>query len=150
MPNSQKVVLVTGSATGIGRACAIRFAKEGLAVAVNYSRSEPEAQATLADVRRIGVPAILCSCNVSDDASVRQMVQRCLQELGGLDILVNNAATTRFIDHSRLDELNDEVWDEILNVNLKGPFYCCRSAMPLLQERSGAVVNVTSIAGLQG
>src|SRR5262249_5197177 len=128
----------------------IQFAKEGLAVAVNYSRSEPEAQATLADVRRIGVPAILCSCNVSDDASVRQMVQRCLQELGGLDILVNNAATTRFIDHSRLDELNDEVWDEILNVNLKGPFYCCRSAMPLLQERSGAVVNVTSIAGLQG
>src|SRR5207248_9297614 len=71
-------------------------------------------------------------------------------ELGGLDVLVNNAGTTRFIEHADLDALTDEVWDEILGVNLKGTFYCCRAALPLLRERGGCVVNVTSVAGLQG
>jgi 3-oxoacyl-[acyl-carrier protein] reductase len=150
MAKARKVALVTGSATGIGRAAAIRFAKEGLAVAINYSRSETEATETLAEVQRHGVPAILCPCNVADDGAVRSMVARCRDELGGLDIVVNNAGTTRFVDHKRLEELSDEVWDEILGVNLKGTFYCCRAAMPLLQERNGAIVNVTSVAGLQG
>jgi 3-oxoacyl-[acyl-carrier protein] reductase len=150
MAKSRKVALVTGSATGIGRAVAVRLAKEGLAVAVNYSRSEKEANETLSEVQSHGVPAILCAANVADDAAVRSMVARCRQELGGVDILVNNAGTTRFVDHASLDALGDEVWDEILNVNLKGTFYCCRAAMPLLQERQGAIVNVTSVAGIGG
>ena len=66
------------------------------------------------------------------------MVARCKDELGGLDVLVNNAGTTRFIDHTNLEALTDEVWDEIFNVNLKGTFYCCRAALPLLQERRGS------------
>jgi 3-oxoacyl-[acyl-carrier protein] reductase len=142
--------LVTGSATGIGRAVAVRLAQRGLAVAVNYSRSEAEAQETLAEVKCQGVPGILCRCNVADDAGVRAMVGRCRDELGGLDVLVNNAGTTRFINHTDLEAVTDEVWDEILGVNLKGTFYCCRAALPLLQERRGAIVNVTSVAGLQG
>src|SRR5207253_2063691 len=81
--------------------------------------------------------------------AVRTMVARCREEFGGLDIVVNNAGTTRFIEHTNLDALTDEVWDEILGVNLKGTFYCCRAALPLLQERGGAIVNVTSVAGLQ-
>jgi 3-oxoacyl-[acyl-carrier protein] reductase len=146
----RKVALVTGSATGIGRAVAVRFAREGLAVAVNYSRSEREAEETLAEVRKHGVPAILCRANVADDAAVRAMVARCREELGSLDVLVNNAGTTRFIDHTDLDALTEDVWDEILAVNLKGTFYCCRAALPLLQQRGGCIVNVTSVAGLQG
>jgi 3-oxoacyl-[acyl-carrier protein] reductase len=146
----RKVALVTGSATGVGRAAALRFAREGFAVAVNYSRSEKEAQTTLADVQALGVPAILCRASVADDAAVRDMVRRCRDELGGLDVLVNNAGTTHFIDHSDLDALTDDVWDEILGVNLKGAFYCCRAALPALRERRGAIVNVTSVAGLQG
>src|SRR5437763_11115253 len=78
------------------------------------------------------------------------MVDRCREELGGLDVLVNNAGTTHFIEHANLEALTDEVWDEIFSVNLKGTFYCCRAALPLLQERGGAVVNVTSVAGLGG
>jgi 3-oxoacyl-[acyl-carrier protein] reductase len=147
---ASRVALVTGSATGIGRATALRFAQRGLAVAVNYSRSVKEAKETLAEVKRHGVAAILCQCNVAVEAEVRAMIGRCHDELGGLDILVNNAGATRFIDHADLDALTDEVWDEILGVNLKGTFYCCRAALPLLQERQGAIVNVTSIAGLQG
>jgi 3-oxoacyl-[acyl-carrier protein] reductase len=145
-----RVALVTGSATGIGRATALLLAQRGLAVAVNYSHSENEAKQTLDEVRSHGVAAIVCRCNVADEAEVRAMVRRCREELGGLDVLVNNAGTTRFIDHANLDALTDEVWDEILGVNLMGTFYCCRAALPLLQERQGAIVNVTSIAGLQG
>jgi 3-oxoacyl-[acyl-carrier protein] reductase len=146
----RKVALVTGSATGVGRAAALRFAREGFAVVVNYSRSEKEAQATLADVKALGVPALLCRANVGDDDAVRDLVRRCRDELGGLDVLVNNAATTHFIEHTDLDALTEEVWDEILGVNLKGAFYCCRAALPALRERGGAIVNVTSVAGLQG
>src|SRR5262245_47269920 len=146
----QKVALVTGSATGIGRAVALRFAKEGLSVAVNYSRSKQEAESTLAEVKRLGVPAILCEANVADEAAVEAMVRRCREELGGLDVLVNNAGTTRFIDHADLAAQTSEVWDEIFGVNVKGTFFCCRAAMPHLQERGGSIVNVTSVAGLQG
>ncbi|HEV8062590.1 MAG TPA: SDR family NAD(P)-dependent oxidoreductase, partial [Gemmataceae bacterium] len=115
--DASRVALVTGSATGIGRATAVRLAQRGLAVAVNYSRSEKEAQETLEEVKRHGVPAILCHCNVAVEAEVRAMIGRCRDELGGLDVLVNNAGTTRFIDHSDLAALTDEVWDEILGVN---------------------------------
>src|SRR5262245_53018224 len=146
----RKVALVTGSATGIGRAAAVRFAREGLAVAVNYSRSEKEAKETLAQVQAHGVPAILCKASVADDQGVRAMVQRCVAELGGLDVLVNNAGTTHFIDHQDLEALTDEVWDEIIGVNLKGTFYCCRAALPALQQREGSIVNVTSVAGIGG
>jgi 3-oxoacyl-[acyl-carrier protein] reductase len=150
MNTQRKVALVTGSASGVGRATAIRFAREGLAVAVNYSRSQTEAEETLAAVQAQGVPAILCKANVADETAVREMVRRSVAELGGLDVLVNNAATTRFIDHTDLQLATAEVWDEILNVNLKGPFFCCREAMPHLLKRSGCIVNVSSVAGLQG
>lgn len=145
-----KVALVTGSATGVGRATAIRFARRGFAVCVNYSRSEADAQETLAAVKAHGVPAILCQGNVAIDADVRAMVDRCVRELGGIDVLVNNAATTHFIAHANLDAVTDEIWDEIFQVNLKGAFHACRAAMPALKARRGCIVSVSSVAGLQG
>jgi 3-oxoacyl-[acyl-carrier protein] reductase len=148
--STQKAALVTGAATGIGRAVAVRLAQKGFAVAVNYSRSQIEAEETLAEVQRHGVPGILCRGSVADDMAVRQMVQDVGKEWGGLDVLVNNAGTTRFIEHTDLEALTDEVWDEILGVNLKGTFYCCRAALPALRERQGAIVNITSVAGSQG
>lgn len=146
----QKVALITGSATGIGRAVAIRCAQAGLAVAVNYSRSAAEAQETYDAVRKTGVPALLCRCSVADDAGVRKMVQQVCDELGGLDLLVNNAAVTHFIGHTDLEALTDAVWDQIFSVNLKGTFYCCRAALPALQARGGAIVNISSVAGSSG
>jgi 3-oxoacyl-[acyl-carrier protein] reductase len=145
-----KVALVTGSATGAGRAIALRFARRGFAVAVNYSRSEAEANDTVARVKALGVPAILVKATVGDDAQVRAMVGRCRAELGGLDVLVNNAGMTHFIPHADLQAVTDAAWDEIFQVNLKGAFYASRAAMPLLKERNGCVVNISSVAGLQG
>jgi 3-oxoacyl-[acyl-carrier protein] reductase len=150
MSPRRKSALVTGSATGIGRAVAVRLAGLGYAVAVNYSRSESEAHETASAVEALGVPVLLCRADVADDAAVRAMVARCGREFGGLDVLVNNAGTTHFIAHDDLEAVTDRVWDDILGVNLKGAFHCCRAAMPLLRESGGNVVNVTSVAGLQG
>ncbi len=147
---NQKVALITGSATGIGKACALRFAREGYGVVVNYSRSQAEAEETLAEVKNFGVPGILCQANVADENAVSEMVRRTQEELGGLDVVVNNAGTTRFIDHKDLDSLTAAVWDEIFAVNVKGSYFCCKAAMPLMKERNGNIVNVTSVAGVAG
>lgn len=145
-----KVALVTGSATGVGRACAVRFAQLGYAVAVNYSKSETDAAETARLVEVHGVPALLHKATVADDTQVRAMVATVHETFGGLDVLVNNAGTTHFVPHTDLDALTDEIWDEIFQVNLKGAFYCCRAAMPLLKERGGNIVSVSSVAGLSG
>ncbi|HXD86660.1 MAG TPA: SDR family oxidoreductase [Urbifossiella sp.] len=145
-----KAVLITGSATGTGRACAVRFARLGYAVAVNYSKSEADAEETAALVKACGVPVLVHKATVGDDAQVKAMVARVHREFGGLDVLVNNAGMTHFIAHTDLDAITDAVWDEIFQVNLKGAFYCTRAAMPLLRERRGNVVNVSSVAGLTG
>jgi len=146
----QKVALVTGSATGVGRACAVRFAKLGYAIAVNYSKSVAEAEETADLVRACGVPVLVHKANIGDDMQVRGMIVAVESTFGGLDVLVNNAATTHFVPHADIDALTDAIWDEILQVNLKGTFYCCRAAMPLLKARKGNIVTVSSVAGLTG
>ena len=146
----QKVALVTGSATGVGRSCAVRFAKLGYAVGVNYSKSVAEAEETADLVRACSVPVLVHKANIGDDTQVRGMLAAVESTFGGLDVLVNNAATTHFVPHADLDALTDAIWDEILQVTLKGTFYCCRAAMPLLKARKGNIVTVSSVAGLTG
>src|SRR5262245_19699919 len=111
MSAPQKVAMVTGSATGVGRACAVRFAKLGFAVVVNYSKSEADATETTRLVEACGVPVLLHKATVADDGRVREMVARTKDTLGGLDVLVNNAGTTHFVAHTDLDALTDAVWD---------------------------------------
>lgn len=148
---ARKVALVTGSATGIGRACALRFAESGFDVVVNYSRSEAEARETLKLVEACHVRSLIAKCDVGDDSAVRGMLHTVERELGRLDVLVNNAATTWFIDHQDLDELTEEKWDRILQVNLKGPFFCVRAAVPLMHRSGGgSIVSVSSVAGISG
>jgi 3-oxoacyl-[acyl-carrier protein] reductase len=152
MPASDHpVALVTGSATGVGRACALRLAKLGHDVVVNYSRSESDAAETVRLVESLGARPLLIRCDVSDDAQVRSMLTATQREFGRLDVLVNNAATTYFIDHRKLEDLTEEKWDRILAVNLKGPFFVTRAAVPLLKKSpAAAVVNVSSVAGIAG
>ena len=150
MSTDRKVALVTGSATGVGRACAVRFAKLGYAVVVNYSKSESDALETLGLVEAAGVPALLCKANVADAAQVNEMIAATEATFDRLDVLVNNAGTTHFVAHTDLDGLTDQVWQDIFGVNVMGTFYCIRSAMPLLKASQGNVVNVTSVAGLSG
>ena len=150
MELSGKTAIVTGSAVGVGRATALELAKRGANVVVNYSRSEDEARETLAGVERLGAKALLVRADVSHDDEVRAMVQQTLAAFGALHVLVNNAATTVFVNFADLDGLKEEDWDRILAVNLKGPFFCSRAAAPAMKAAGeGAIVNIASIAGIR-
>src|SRR5207248_1442582 len=125
--------------------------REGAAVAVNYSRSEAEAEETAAMIRADGSRAMAFQANVADDAAVEAMVRHVVGEWGRLDVLVNNAGRTFFIEHADLDALTEAMWDQILAVNLKGVFFCCRAAARVMRrEGRGHIVNVASVAGLTG
>ncbi len=149
--NERPVALVTGGGTGVGRACAMQFAERGYDVVVNYSRSAAEAEQTVDAVMKCGVTAFAFRCDVSIDADVRHMTTQIEQRFGRLDVLINNAATTEFISHADLEAMTEAMWDRILAVNTKGPFFCTRAAAKLLAASgNGSVVNVSSVAGQTG
>lgn len=148
---TSKVALITGGGTGVGRATTLQLATRGYDVVVNYSRSRTDAEQTAAEARERGARALPLACDVSSDADVRAMIARCRDEFDRLDVVVNNAAITHFIDHTDLEAMTEEKWDRIFDVNLKGAFFVSRAAMPLLQaSAAGAIVNVASVAGLAG
>ncbi len=149
--SASPVALVTGAGTGIGRACAVRFAELGHDVVVNYSRSEQEAKQTSEMVQAKGQACLVIQCDVSSDKEVRGMAENIQSRFGRLDVLVNNAGTTQFLDATDLDAMTDALWDRILAVNLKAPFYCVRSVEKMLRSSDrAAVVNVSSVAGVRG
>ena len=139
-----RAVLVTGAGGGLGRVISTAFARAGDQVAVNYRRSREDAEATAEAVQACGSHAHLVQADVSDDTAVRSMIDEVVGTFGGLDALVNNAGTTKVIALSDLDAIDDDLWDGLAAVNLKGPFYCARAAAPHLRERRGAIVNVST------
>lgn len=149
MELSGRVVLVTGGATGIGRATVVRLANAGVGgVVINYRTSSEEANKLAAEVRKIGSKALCVRADVKSDEQVREMVRQAHEHFGRLDVLVNNAGVTRWVRVSDLEGLTDAIWDEILDINVKGAFRCVRAAAPLLSETEGMVVNVSSISGI--
>lgn len=146
-----KVVIVTGSSSGIGAATARQLADRGCNVAINYSRSEAPAEAVAAECRAKGVEAIPVKADVGDDAACRRLVQAAADKWGRLDGLVNNAGTTKFVAHDDLDGLSGQDFLDIYQINVVGPFQMIRAAEPLLRASGDAsVVNVSSIAGVWG
>lgn len=146
-----KTAVVTGGGTGVGRATALRLAELGCSVAINYSKSKDDAEATATDIERFGVKAVAIQADVGNDADCRRLVDEAVKAFGRLDVLVNNAGTTSFIPHGNLDAVKDEDWDKILSINVKGPFQCARAAKaPMLASGGGAIVNVSSVAGVAG
>ena len=146
-----KVALVTGGGTGIGRATSLLLAEHGADVALNYSKSKADAEATADDIRSMGRGSSAVQCNVAEDSEVRAMVDRVATELGRLDILVNNAGVTKFVALDDLESLTDDAWDPVFDVNAKGAFYCARAAIQkMLADGGGQIVNVASIAGIIG
>ncbi|WP_248924365.1 SDR family NAD(P)-dependent oxidoreductase [Paenibacillus hamazuiensis] len=151
MDLKNKVALVTGGGTGIGRAVSLLLAERGAAVAVNYSRSEVEAEETVRLIESAGGRAIAIQADVSNDGAVREMVGAVAKQFGEIDVLVNNASITRHIPLDDLEAATEELWDELYAVNVKGMFFCARAVAPgMKRKKQGAVVNVGSIAGLTG
>ena len=140
-----KVALITGGGTGIGRATALAFAREGAKVAVVGRRLE-----TLLDVVKVvkeaGGDAIAVCCDVSRAADVQSAVRKVAETFGKLNVLVNNAGVLHV---STIEEIPEDEWDRLIDANLKGPFLMCRAALPEFRKvGGGAIVNVGSVLGL--
>lgn len=150
MDLSGKAGIVTGGATGVGRATAIALARRGCGVAVNYRRSKREAEETVREIEAAGGKCRAVQADVAADADCRRLVEQAVGAFGRLDVLVNNAAVTRFIDHGNLEDVTEDIWDEIMGINLRGAFQCVRAARPHLAKEAGVVVNVASTAGITG
>jgi 3-oxoacyl-[acyl-carrier protein] reductase len=146
-----KVAIVTGSASGIGQAVALRLARQGARVVVNYTKSKDEAEETFATIRATGGEAELAQADVADDTACRELAGRALQAWGRIDILVNNAGVTKFAGHADLDALDAEDFVRIYRVNLVGAYQMVRACAPSMREAGkGSVVNVSSLAGATG
>ena len=142
-----QVAVVTGGATGIGRAVADRLAQDGAHVVI-VARDLGRARAAAAEITAQGAAASAEACDVTDEAQVNAAFEAILKAHGRLDILVNNSGVTR---DGLLLRMTDAQWDEVVDTNLKGVFHCCRAAArTLLKQKSGRVVNITSVVGVMG
>lgn len=146
-----KAALITGGGTGIGRATALALAAAGCDVAVNYSRSADAAEETAADVRGLDVAGLALQGDVASDEDCRRVVAEAVAAFGRLDILVNSAGTTVFVQHDDLDGVDTEDWQRLYAVNTIGPFQMMRAAADHLRaDGGGEVVNVSSVSGVAG
>lgn len=140
-----RVVVVTGSTSGIGEAIARRFNREGATVVINSATSVEAGERIAAELGGTYVQADIGS---ADDA--RRIIDTAVERHGGIDVLVNNAGTTAVIDHRDLEAVTDEIWQRIIDVNLTGTWRLSKLAAPVLAEGDGgSIVNVTSVAGLR-
>ena len=141
-----QVALITGAAKRIGRSIALRLAADGADIVVNYATSKPEADTLLAEIKSAGRRAIAVQADVSHRLDVQKLFSAAENEFGRLDILVNNAGT---FFPAKFEELTEEQWDHILNVNLKSQFLCAQSAAPVMKRQGrGRIINLSSLGGL--
>ncbi len=137
-----KTALVTGGSRGIGRAVCLALAGQGADVAVNYQAASQAAEEVVAEIKGMGRRSFHHQTDVSDNQQVTAMVDRVISELGGIDILINNAgigASGAFID------ANIEEWQRVMNVNVNGPFYTMKAVLPHMRQRGGGnIINISS------
>ena len=139
-----KIAVVTGASKGIGRACALRLAKDGMTVVVNYSHSDAEAAKTVEEIKAAGGDAVAYKADVSDLNQVKDMFKFVSDTYGRVDVLVPNAAIVR---DEYLLMLTQENLDKCLDLNIKGYFYCAQqAALKMFSQKSGVIVNMSSVS----
>lgn len=141
-----KVAIVTGSSRGIGKACALRLAKDGFTVVINYSHSESEAKNVLNEIESFGGSGMIYRADVSKLDEVKTMMRDVSKTYGQIDVLVNNAGIVR---DEYLLMLNPETLDKCFDLNVKGYFYCAQQAvLKMFRKKSGVVINMSSVSGI--
>jgi 3-oxoacyl-[acyl-carrier protein] reductase len=146
---SGKVALITGASSGIGRATAKLMAQCGASVAINYHKNEAGAEETRYQITQSGGRAMTIAADVRQRKDIQNLVDGVDKELGPIDILVNNAGS--LIERLKIEELTEERWDEVMDLNLKSAFLCSQAVTAsMVQRRAGAIINVSSIAGRNG
>jgi len=141
-----KVVMVTGASSGIGRACAQRIASEGGNVFC-LDVAEAAVKETVALIQQQQGQAAMYLCDVSNSAQVKQAIEQCVKQFGKLDVVINVAGVIKLNHATKID---DDTWQKIINVNLSGTFYMCREALPHLISNKGNIVNISSTSAIRG
>ena len=144
-PLHGKAALITGGAKRLGRHSALCLAEGGADVAITYQHSAREARATVADLKKLGVRAFAVRCDVTDEISVRSAVSEAARQLGGLDILINNAANYETV---AFEKISVRQWDAIFASNTRGPFLVTRESLKWLRRRKGHIINMGSLGGI--
>lgn len=143
-----KSAIVTGASRGIGREIALLLGREGAKVAVNYSGSEDKAREVVQLIQEAGGEAFAIQADVSNQDSVKNMIDKTIESFGTIDILVNNAGITK---DNLLMRMKEDEWDDVININLKGVFLCTKGVTrQMMRQRAGKIVNVASIVGVSG
>jgi 3-oxoacyl-[acyl-carrier protein] reductase len=143
-----RAAVVTGGGRGIGRGICLAFAKEGADVIVNYASKDQPAQEVVEMIRKMGRKGVAIKGNVAVKTEAEKIIQTAIDNFGKIDILVNNAGVSK---PNMLYKMTEEQWDEVIDIQLKGPFLCTQIAAKYMMERkSGKIINVTSSAGLWG
>jgi 3-oxoacyl-[acyl-carrier protein] reductase len=145
-----KAALITGGGTGLGREIALLLAREGMDLGIAYSRSRQEAEETVEQLTGLGVRAVALQAELSKISEAERLISDAEEAFGRLDLLIHNAATTRFIPFSNLDAVDEAVWDELFAVNTKTAFFLARAAAPLLRrDGGGQYITTSSVAGIR-
>ncbi|MBU1344686.1 MAG: 3-oxoacyl-ACP reductase FabG [Proteobacteria bacterium] len=143
-----KKAIVTGGSRGIGRAIALMYAKEGADVLVNYHSNDAAAKETVAEIEKLGRRGVAVAADVANYKSAQSMVDECVKQLGGVDIVVNNAGVSK---PSMLLKMKEEDWDSIIDIHLKAAFNTTQAAGRYMKEKNyGKIINVISTAGIFG
>jgi 3-oxoacyl-[acyl-carrier protein] reductase len=147
--NEGQVALVTGARRGIGRVVALRLARDGMDLALNdIAPGQEELEAVAGEVRALGRRALVVTGDITRPDQVEAMTKRTVEEMGRIDVLVNNAGVTR---DALLIRMSDEQWQSVIDINLTGAFYCSRAvARVMLRQRAGRIVNMASVVGVMG
>lgn len=145
-----KAALVTGGGTGLGRAISLQLAREGVDLAINYAKSKEDAERTAADACSLGVKAVAVRADVASAAEIERAVAETERALGRLDLLVNNAGTTKFVPFEDLDGLDEDDWLQLYRTNTMSVFFASRAAAKAMRKNGGGrIVNTVSNAGLR-
>ena len=148
MKLENKVAIVTGASRGIGAAIAVKLAREGAKVVVNYHKNSEKAEEVVKKIKSSGSEAIAIKADVSDFSQVEKMVKQVVDTYGKIDILVNNAGTLR---DRTLKNMTKEEWQEVIDVNLTGVFNCTKLALPyIMKSNAGRIIHISSIVGQIG
>ncbi len=140
-----KSAVITGASRGIGRACAIRLAKDGYAVVINYSRSEEQAQEVLDAVKANGGDGMIYRADVTDPEQAKALIREADKAYGQIDVLVNNAG---MVKDAYLLMLETKSLDKCFDLNVKGYFYCAQAAaLKMFRKKSGVIINMSSVSG---
>lgn len=144
-----EVAWVTGSSKGIGRAIALDLAREGCDVVVHYNSGEDEAREVVQEIEGLGRQALAVSGDVSDGEDVKRLIREIEDRFGRVDVLVNNAGS--FVERRTLEEMTEDVWDRVMEVNLKSVYLVSQAVLPLMKRQGGGkIVNISSITARIG